>query len=125
MKGQSIFGDYIKEVRARNEITLRSFCRMIDEDPSNWSKIERGKLNPPQDIEKLKIIAKALKIKITSEDFQQLKDKAQISMGKIPDDIMENREILNALPVFMRTIGSVKPKKEEIEKLIQKLKKGI
>ena len=35
---------------------------MIDEDPSNWSKVERGVLPPPQNEEKNRRIFEALGI---------------------------------------------------------------
>jgi hypothetical protein len=35
---------------------------------------------------------------------------------------MNDKEALAALPAFFRTIGSVRPTQEEIEKLLEKLK---
>ena len=42
------FGEFIKQLRLQNRITLREFCRLAGIDPSNWSKIERGMLQPPK-----------------------------------------------------------------------------
>ena len=61
-----MFGDFIKEKRINKEITLREFCRQLELDASNWSKIERGVMSPPQDEEKLKQIAKVLGISLKS-----------------------------------------------------------
>ena len=44
-----LFGDYIKQLRLKQKLTLRDFCKKFAHDPSNWSKIERGKLLPPND----------------------------------------------------------------------------
>lgn len=49
-----MYGEFIKELRAKKEISLREFCKQVEMDASNWSKIERGVLAPPQDEEKLK-----------------------------------------------------------------------
>jgi transcriptional regulator with XRE-family HTH domain len=49
-----MFGEIIKNKRLDHEMTLREFCRQLDEDPSNWSKIERGLNPPPKDEKKLK-----------------------------------------------------------------------
>ncbi len=44
-----MFGDYLKSRRLERDLTLRDFCRSAGEDPSNWSKVERGILPPPTD----------------------------------------------------------------------------
>lgn len=119
-----MFGDFIKEKRINKEITLREFCRQLELDASNWSKIERGVMSPPQDEEKLKQIAKVLGISLKSEEWQELKDKARIDAGIIPEDILSDEKILNALPMFFRTIRSEKPTLEELDKLINKIRRG-
>ena len=117
-----MFGEFIKDLRLKNDLTLREFCRLINEDPSNWSKIERGILTPPQSEEKLKMIAEALMIDINSSEFQKMGDLAAISAGKIPKYILEDKNIVNALPAFLRTIESIKPSEEEIYELIKRIK---
>jgi len=118
------FGEYIKEKRNKVGLSLREFCRLLDEDASNWSKVERGILSPPQDEEKLKKIAKIINVKIGSDQWKSLVDHASIDAGKIPDYLMSDKEVLDALPVFFRSIGSVKPTQEELAKLIETIKKG-
>ena len=120
-----MFGNLIKERRIALGITLREFCRLLEVDPSNWSKIERGVLSPPQDEEKLRRIAKKLDIETGSELWQKLKDSAKIDAGNIPEDIMSDERTLGALPVFFRTIRSDKPTHEELEDLIRIIKRGI
>jgi len=73
--------------------------------------------------EKLKKIARALGIKIGSETWREMKDMANIDAGIIPDDIRSNGEVLKALPMFFRTIRSDKPTVEELDKLIDMIKK--
>jgi len=123
--GTEMFRDFIKERRIEKGLTLREFCRMIEVDPSNWSKIERGVLSPPQDGEKLQRIAEVLDIAIGSEIWQTMKDSATIDVGNIPEDIMSDQRILESLPMFFRTIRSEKPTVEELESLIRIVKEGI
>jgi transcriptional regulator with XRE-family HTH domain len=118
-----MYGNWIKGRRLELDLTLREFCRLIDEDPSNWSKVERNIINPPQDSIKLKKIAEALNIQFDSEEYREMVDLAQVSAGKIPDSIKSDHEIMNSLPAFLRTIGNVKPTPEEIDKLVELIKK--
>ena len=118
-----MYGEFIKEIRMNKEMTLREFCKLAEIDASNWSKIERGILAPPQDEDKLKNIAHALGVKIGSETWKEMKDLANIDAGIIPGDIRSDEEALKALPMFFRTIRSDKPTAEELDKLIDMIKK--
>jgi transcriptional regulator with XRE-family HTH domain len=119
-----MFGEFVKEKRLEKDIGLREFCRKLSIDASNWSKIERGVKAPPQNERKLKQIAKILGISIDSEKFAEFKDLASVDAGIIPKDILSDRETLNALPMFFRTVRSEKPTEEELNKLIKNIKKG-
>ncbi len=118
-----MFGEYIKKKRLENNLSLREFCKKLNEDASNWSKVERGILSPPQDEQKLEKIAQIIKIKKKSADFQKLTDLSSIDAGKIPEYLMTDKKVMETLPVFLRTIGSVKPTPEELEKLITLIRK--
>ena len=118
-----MYGEYIKAIRMKKEISLREFCKLAEMDASNWSKTERGLLAPPQDEEKLKKIARVLGIKIGTEAWNEMKDLANIDAGIIPEDIRSDAEVLKALPMFFRTIRSDKPTAEELDKLINMIKK--
>ena len=120
--GSRMFGEYIKQKRVTNRISLREFCRQLNEDASNWSKIERGKLAPPQDPGKLQKIAEILGIEQDTQDWNTLCDSASIDAGKIPAYILDNEEVVKSLPIFFRTIGSIKPTEEDISKLIETIK---
>jgi transcriptional regulator with XRE-family HTH domain len=119
-----MFGEFIKEKRLAKSLSLREFCRQLGEDASNWSKVERGVMTPPRDIEKLTRIAEILGILKRTPEWDKLNDLATVDNGKIPDYIMSDKEVLQALPIFFRTIGSEKPTLEEIRKLIDGIKKG-
>lgn len=117
-----MFGEFVKALRIERDIGLREFCRRLSIDASNWSKIERGVLAPPQDDEKLDQIAEILGISQDSALFTELKDKAAIQAGVIPRDMLSDEETLKSLPMFFRTIRSEKPTPEELEKLIGKIR---
>jgi transcriptional regulator with XRE-family HTH domain len=118
-----MYGEFVKEIRMDKEISLREFCKQAEMDASNWSKIERGLLAPPQDEDKLKNIARVLGIKFGSDTWKEMKDLANIDAGIIPEDIRSDAEVLKALPMFFRTIRSDKPTAEELDKLIDMIKK--
>lgn len=118
-----MFGGFVKERRLALDLSLREFCKLIEEDPSNWSKVERGILPPPQLIEKLNLIAKVLQLKKNKEEYVALLDKAAVDAGKIPRDLLEDREVLEILPAFLRTVGSIKPTEQELMALIEALRK--
>jgi len=117
-----MFGDFVRERRLRQDLTLREFCRRIDEDPSNWSKVERGIQMPPRSAGKLEAVARTLRMKKGSDEYTSLMDQAAVSAGRVPEHAMSDKSIVDSLPAFLRTIGSVKPTKAEIEKLIRRLK---
>jgi len=116
---QDMFGDYLKSLRFSAGLTLRDFCRQSGEDPSNWSKIERGLLPPPTDHERLTKIAKCLKL--TEDRIEEFIAKAEISTGNIPKFVMTNEILLDQLPAFLRTIDNVKPSEDDFQRLIKLL----
>ena len=116
------FGEFIKQLRLQNRITLREFCRLSGIDPSNWSKIERGMLPPPKSKLMLEEIAKILKVKKNSDDWYTLMDLAAIT--HIPKELLNNQSIVEKLPVFFRTLRGQKPTEEELENLIKLIKES-
>jgi transcriptional regulator with XRE-family HTH domain len=119
-----MFGEFIKERRTKQGISLREFSRRIDTDPSNWSKTERGLLSPPRDPAMLKRIAKVLGIKVSSEAWTEMKDKAHIDAGRIPQDLLSDSELVQSLPLLFRTLRDEKPTPEELDRLLVRLRKG-
>jgi transcriptional regulator with XRE-family HTH domain len=118
-----MFGEFIKKRRIDKGLGLREFCKQIETDASNWSKVERGVLSPPQDEEKLRNIAQLLDIKFGSGEWKEMKDLANIDAGIIPADILSDKQVLDSLPMFFRTIRSEKPTSEELDKLINIIRK--
>jgi hypothetical protein len=84
--------------------------------------MERGLLPPPQSREKLEEYAKLLKIKKGSDNWYTFFDLAAAETGRIPDDLMEEKEIEDKLPIFFRTLRGQKVPNEKLEELIKKLR---
>jgi transcriptional regulator with XRE-family HTH domain len=116
------FGEYVKELRLKKNLTLRDFCKKFNHDPSNWSKMERGKFPPPNDEKTLRDWAKQLGLKKDEADWYKYFDLAALEKGKIPQDILNDEELIQALPVFFRTLRGQKPSKEELKDLAEILR---
>lgn len=114
------FGSLLNKLRTENNLSIREICKLVNYDPSNWSKIERGLISPPSDDKTLKLWAKVLKVK--GEGIQEFMDNASIGQGIIPDDILNKAEMLELMPAFFRTVRNKKPNKEEIDRLINLIK---
>jgi len=111
------FGEFVKNLRIKNSLTLREFCRITNLDPSNWSKIERGIFPPPKSRKILQEIAKVLNLTENSEDLNTIFDLAAISY--IPSELVSNQRVVDMLPIFFRTLRGEKPNREELEELIK------
>ncbi|MBI5195940.1 MAG: helix-turn-helix transcriptional regulator [Nitrospirae bacterium] len=118
------FGDFFKSLRKRKRITLREFCIKASADPANISRLERGAMAPPQDTDILERYAKALSIKAGSDDWYTFFDLAAVNRGIIPKDLMSDYEVVGMLPAFFRTLRGQKPTVEEMQKLVDKIRKS-
>jgi transcriptional regulator with XRE-family HTH domain len=121
---RKMFGKFIKDRRIKKGLTLRAFCKLIEVDASNWSKIERGLMAPPKSDYKLKNIAEILEIPLGSDLWFEMKDRAELDIGNIPKDIRTDKELIGHLPMFFRTIRSEKPSAEDLDNLIEMIRKG-
>jgi transcriptional regulator with XRE-family HTH domain len=115
------FGKILKKLRIKANLSLRDVCKSVNYDPSNWSKIERGKMSPPSKEPILIEWAKVLNLK-TKKDIQDFIDKATIAQGIIPKDILQDENMVEYLPAFLRTLRNKKPTKKEIDKLMELIK---
>lgn len=120
-----MFGETIKRRRIEAGLTLREFCRLVEEDPSNWSKIEREIAKPPQDKGKLKKVAEALGLELESEAFKDIQYEASVAAGRIPEEIASNELLINRLPAFLRTVNNRKPSEEELQKIMDFVERGL
>lgn len=118
------FGDFFKSLRKRKRITLRDFCLKASADPANISRLERGAMPPPQDTDILERYAKALGIEVGSDDWYTFFDLAAANRGIIPKDLMSDHELVSMLPAFFRTLRGQKPTVQEMQKLVDKIRKS-
>lgn len=115
------FGHFFKTKRIALGKTLRQFCLDHELDPGNVSKLERGLFPPPQH-EKLQEYANLLGLKEGTDDWYQFFDLAAAESGKIPQDILNNEQVVEKLPLFFRTLRG---KRVPDEMLNQPMKKGV
>jgi len=117
------FGDYCKKNRLKIRKTLRQFCLENGLDPGNISKIERGILPPPQSREKLSHYARCLGIVEGSDEWLEFFDIARTDAGRIPEDLLSDKNIVAKLPLVFRTIKGQKLTGEQLEKFARALEK--
>ncbi|MBM3257977.1 MAG: helix-turn-helix domain-containing protein [Candidatus Nealsonbacteria bacterium] len=116
------FGQTLKELRIRKGLTLRNACRVLNYDPSNWSKIERGKISPPSNEKTLRKWAKTLGLS-DEKEIHEFIDKANLVQGMISRDILSKENAVDFLPAFFRTLRNKKPTRKEINQLIRLIQK--
>ena len=102
---------------------MRQFCLENGLDAGNVSKIERGILPPPQSREKLEKYAQYLGINEGSDEWLEFFDIARTDVGRIPEEILANKDIAVHLPLVFRTLKGQKLTGEQLAKLAHELEK--
>jgi transcriptional regulator with XRE-family HTH domain len=118
------FGEIFKRLRIASNQTLRAFCAKHQYDPGNISRLERSRSSPPESREILEDYAKALKLKKDSEDRQAFFDAAAAECGRVPDDLLEDEELVDKLPVLFRALRDSKPHEDGLDELIEKIRRA-
>ena len=118
------FASMLKRIRLRHGVTLREFCLKNGFDPGNYSRLERGLFPPPENHELLERYAIALGIKPGSDEWLELFDFAAAERGRIPDDIMSDKEVVDKLPVFFRTIRGKPLTSDQLTELVEKIRRS-
>jgi len=121
-KSQIKLAPYFNELRKEKRITLRAFFENAEADPGNISRMERGVMTPPQDRDILARYAKALGLLEGSDQWYRFFDLAAADRGMIPQDLMEDEELVNHLPAFFRTLRGQKPTEDELRGIIAKIR---
>ncbi len=116
-----IFGTFFKQKRMALGGTLREFCRKNELDPGNISKLERGRLTPPQNEGVLKKYADCLRL--NSSDWETFKELAQVGSGRIPE-YLTDEETLAKLPMFFRAIKDSDLNEEKLRQLVEMIRKS-
>lgn len=118
------FGRFFKELRIRQQKTLRRFCQENGFDPGNTSKLECDELPAPQAQERLEEYALALGLERGSEEWRKFFDLAAISAGRIPSDVLSDSELVARLPLVFRTLRNKKLEGEQIDDFIDFLRRN-
>lgn len=119
MTSATTFGEYFKELRIRCGKTLRQFCVEHDYDPGNISRLERGRMAPPEDRVKLEEYAKRLGLRPQTDDWARFFDLAAMEKGRIPADILNDRLALQKLPLLFRTARGKDLTKDQLKMLMR------
>lgn len=116
----NVFGEYMKEMLIKRSISLRELARRTEMDASNLSKIERGKVYPPQKEQTLQKLAEALKL--SSEEKQRFFELAALANGMIPEELEHVRKN-KAIPLLLRAINNKQLQEQHIKKLAEMVEK--
>ena len=122
MKTSSVFGEFFKAKRQALGLTLRNFCLKYKHDPGNMSRLERGILPPPQDREALEKYAKDLGLKSGSDDWYTFFDLAAAAKGRLPDELLEDEQLVAKLPLVFRTLRGKRLTSKQLDDLVKKVK---
>ena len=120
---ESTFGEFIKVRRIAKRITLRAFSEALGIDPSNYSRMERGQLQPPSNPEKLVAFARLLSIPQDCDEYREMVRLASLGRGEIPPAILSNESVLAKLPVLFRTLEGDKVDEAVLDELFETMKK--
>jgi len=118
------FGPFARQIRVQLGETLRQFCARINLDPAYVSRIERGLLAPPQDQTKLDYYAESLGLARGTDDWQTFMDLAATATGRLPQDALENEQLMACLPAFLRTMRGQRVEDEDLDHLVEMIRKG-
>lgn len=117
------FGEFFKEKRIALSLTLRHFCERHNLDAGNISKMERGIFSPPKSEVLLKKYARYLNLQKGTDDWYLFFDLAAAETGRLPKELTE-KEIVQRMPLFFRTLRGKKLTKEKLDKLIRIIKES-
>ena len=116
------FGREFRRQRLQADMGLREFCRANDLDAAYVSRIERGRVKPPTG-EALAPYLQAIGLDPGSPAWQGLQYLASACAGEVPDELMRDEEVVKKLPVVFRVLGNREPTPEDIEHLIDIIRK--
>lgn len=118
------FGEFFRDRRLEIGQTLRSFCLKNGFEPSNVSKLERGRSAPPQAEEVLSRYAQALQLEQGTDGWRNFFDLAYACNGIIPPELLSDEEVVSRLPVLYRTLRGEKISDEQFENLVELIRRA-
>lgn len=98
-------GDFLREERLKQGLSLRAFCKAVNQNPSNYSQVERGAVLPPSE-EVLERYARGLGIQPDLSDprWRTMTARAAAGRGSIPQDLFARPNVLALLPAFFEKL---------------------
>jgi transcriptional regulator with XRE-family HTH domain len=117
------FGDLVKRLRLDRRITLRAFSVAVGMDPANYSKLERGLLQPPRDSKKLEKFERALGVTADSEMSRELRRLAALDRGELPPRVLSDNELVGKLPALFRTLEGDPIDEKLLDDLIETIRR--
>jgi len=78
----------------------------------------------PEADDVLNRLASALELKPGSPAYQEFMDAAAAAKGRIPRDLLNDEEVASRLPVLFRTLRSKPLSGEQLDKLIDSIRKA-
>jgi len=118
------FGQKFRQLRLRLGLSLREFCLKHGLDASNMSKLERGRLAPPQKREILEHYAECLGLESGSDDWYEFFDLAAAEAGRIPEDILNDDELLKKVPILFRAARGQQVSRADMQDLLDNLREA-
>jgi len=109
---KAMFGNRIRELRNKEDLTQREFAKKIGIDFTYLSKIENGKMDPPSEATIMKM---AEVLKVNSDELLTL-------AKKFPKDL---NDILHKNPRTIELLRAIQSKRitdDEIDKLFDRIK---
>jgi transcriptional regulator with XRE-family HTH domain len=121
---EETFGGYLKHLRLERKLSLREFCQRVNVDPSNYSKLERGLLYPPDSRERLEVYERALGMEPDSAEARELTRLAALGRGMIPPSILSDQELARKLPLFFRTLEGEPLNEEKLDEVVEMIREA-
>jgi len=114
------FGGCFRNYRTMLGLTLRQFCALNNFDPGNISRIERGVSAPAR--ASLAGYAEALKLRPGSDEWKDFESSGSIARGEVPERTMSDAQLVQRLPVLLRTIGDKRLSSKQLDELLKRIK---
>ena len=86
--------------------------------------MERGYYPPPQAREKLEEYAKAVGLVDGTDEWFNFFDMAAAERGEIPQDLLDDVQLMDKLPVLFRTMRQQKIDGNDLDDLIEKIRRS-
>ena len=118
------FGQLAKQLRLRQELSLRQFCQQNGLDVGDQSKIERDLRPPPASPERRENLARIFGLSPGTEDWKTFFDLADVAAGRIPKDVLEDAEMAGMLPLVFRSLRGEKLSKKQLIEVAELLRRS-